>query len=157
VTAERRPFIVGPQEGKTVQVLSNPHRYIALGEQTGGAFGLVETTVLPSPSGPPPHIHRNEDEAFYIVEGNLSLQIEQEVVEAAAGSFVFVPRGTLHRFFNPGTTLARALFIFSPPGFEKFFEEVSQVAPAREDVDMDSIIAVAKRFDMEIVLPSSSR
>ena len=64
---------------------------------------------MPPGGGPPPHIHRNEDETFYIVEGQIDFLLGDETVTGGPGDFVNVPRGTVHRFRNSGTSAAKMI------------------------------------------------
>jgi len=75
-------------------------------EDTGGAFALAEA-ITPPEGGPPPHVHHREDEAFYVLEGELEFMTEDGTIRAGAGSFVHVPKGTLHTYKNVGMTSAR--------------------------------------------------
>ena len=75
---------------------------VATAAQTGGALGLVRQTIAPG-SGPPTHIHRAEDEFFYVVSGEFRVKLGDRIVTAPAQSVMFVPRGTAHTFENVGT------------------------------------------------------
>lgn len=143
-----------PGEGNTVSVLGDQYAYKALGADTGGAYGLVESTVPAGSAGPPTHIHHTEDEALYILGGELTLRIENEVRKAAGGAFIFIPRGAVHAFSNEGDQPAKALVIVSPAGFERAFEAMSRVAPrADTPPDMDRLMAIAKQYNLEIAGP----
>ena len=87
-----RGIVLGAGEGKTISVLGNSYTYKAAKEETGGAYALIEGTVVGD--GPPPHIHTTEEEAFYVLEGELNVLVGQRTVTATAGAFVLVPRGT---------------------------------------------------------------
>jgi mannose-6-phosphate isomerase-like protein (cupin superfamily) len=70
------------------------------------------------PPGPPRwiaplHLHRNDDEAWYVLEGKLCVRVGKDVVEAAAGTAVFVPRGTVHTYWNPGPEAVRYLLVMT--------------------------------------------
>ena len=99
------------------------YNLLATGEETGNAFFQFEA-VVPKGGGPPPHVHRNEDESFYVVSGRLEILLGTSLHEAMAGDFVFVPRGTVHRFKNVGNETAVQLVTFVPAGMDKFFKEV---------------------------------
>lgn len=101
----------------------NQLTFIATGKETGGAFFLAKMDVLPG-GGPPPHIHRSEDESFHVLEGTLTIQVGGETIIASAGDFAFLPRGIAHAFKNTGSTTARALVIITPAGLENYFAEV---------------------------------
>src|SRR5690348_16978394 len=109
-------LFVSPDDGK---VLVNPigGRMVikALAQATGG-YTLHENIVPAGSPGPLPHIHRNHDEAFYVLEGELTIRIGPRTITAPAGSFVVVPRGVVHQPSNPGARPTRALLIFSPAG-----------------------------------------
>jgi mannose-6-phosphate isomerase-like protein (cupin superfamily) len=121
---ERGATQVASGEGKTLWVLGGLYEFKATGEDTRGMFALWETTTPPGNPGPPSHIHHNEDEVFYLLEGELELMVEGRASVVGAGTFVNIPRGTLHTFRNAGTTPARFLGMVTPGGFEGFFEEV---------------------------------
>ena len=155
MTLHDRVFVLQPGEGKTVSVLGDRYTYKAVSEQTRGAYGLVETTAPASSSGPPPHVHPGEDEAFYVLEGDLTVLIADRTISASAGSFAFVPRGTVHTFSNQSASDARFLAIISPAGFERAFEEMADVAPSADQApDMDRLMAIARKYNLEIVGPS---
>ena len=92
------------------------------GKDTLGAYSFVEGIAQPR-TGPEPHRHSREDEAFYVLDGQLEFRVGERIIVAAPGSFVFAPRGIPHTFKNVGTAPARYLVIISPAGLEKFFEE----------------------------------
>lgn len=145
-------IVLGPGEGKTVSLLGGRYTYKAVGRDTGGHYGLVELTAPAGSLGPPPHIHESEEEALYVVEGELKVQIGERTLQASAGTFALVPRGTVHTFSNPAQRPARVLAIVSPAGFEKAFEEMAEVAPrADEPPNMEKLLAIAKKYNLKIV------
>lgn len=83
----------------------------------------------PAP-GPPIHIHEAESEATYVLEGELLLTLKEQSIKASKGAVLFVPRGTKHGLSNPGPGTARILVILTPPGFERFWEEMSNLLKA---------------------------
>lgn len=91
-------------------------------EETGGSLTLVEVTFGPG-AGPPPHVHRNEHEAFYVLEGQVDVLDGTRRLTTGPGSFVFMPRGSHHAFKNSGDTFAKILLLFSPAGFEGYMKE----------------------------------
>lgn len=92
---------------------------------TEGRFTVIEATNPPD-SGPPSHVHRNEDEAFFILEGEYSFHFGSEVVHATTGDFVLLPRGLAHRY-RVGASGGRVLMIFAPAGIDAYFEELASV------------------------------
>ncbi|HWP41844.1 MAG TPA: cupin domain-containing protein [Blastocatellia bacterium] len=138
-------IVLGAGEGKTISVLGDSYTYKAAREETHGAYALIEHTV--AGGGPPPHIHATEEEAFYVLEGELNVLVGERTVTATAGAFVLVPRGTVHTLSNAGAAPARVLVIISPAGFEEFFEEIA--GPP----DLDKIKALAPKYNLKIVEP----
>jgi len=147
-------ILLGPGAGKTVSVLGDKYTFKAADKDTGGAYALWEIATPPTAAGPPAHVHEREDEAFYILEGELTFQIGERTVQAAAGTFAFAPRGIVHKFFNPGAKPAKALVIVSPGGFEKALEEMAQIAPRGDQPpDMEKLLAIANKYGLKILGP----
>ena len=97
--------------------------------QSGGQFSLVEC-VLPREVPVPAHIHTDQDETFYLLEGELEFRIDGQARIAQAGDVVFVPRGTAHEFSTRSATPARYLFLHSPGGLDEFVRISSEPAPS---------------------------
>lgn len=95
----------------------------ATAEDTSGAYSLREFSTPPGGRGARPHVHRNEDEAFYVLEGEITFEVGTIVVPARPGTFVLAPRGVVHCYRNTGLTHARWLTICSPPSTGRVFEE----------------------------------
>jgi quercetin dioxygenase-like cupin family protein len=121
------------------------YRFLVTGAESGSAYFAMEAFVPPG-GGPPPHIHRNEDETFYIVEGTMDFLLCDEHVTGGPGDFVNVPRGTVHRFHNGGTTPSRMILTFSPANMEHFFEETLERALGPDQTVVDNIDEVAARY-----------
>ncbi len=108
-------IFVGPADGKD---LTNP---IGGGlvvkvrdADTAGAYSVHDNTIPPGSPGPRPHIHHRHEEAFYVLEGELTVRVGQRKIVAPVGSFVVVPRGMVHQPSNPGPLPTRVLLVFSP-------------------------------------------
>jgi mannose-6-phosphate isomerase-like protein (cupin superfamily) len=95
----------------------------ATASDTGGLISVCEFTLGPWDSGPVLHMHTSVDEAFYVVTGDLELQLGEERVKATAGGFVWVPRGVAHAFANAGGEPVRVLGFAVPGGIEEQFAE----------------------------------
>jgi quercetin dioxygenase-like cupin family protein len=139
-------------------VLGDLYEFKAVSEDTGGAYAAVEVTATPGLPGPPPHIHHREDEAFYLLEGELELFVEGDTGVVGAGSFVNIPRGMLHTFRNAGAESARFVAVVAPAGFEGFFEEVGEPAtdpssPPAGPPDVEKVLAAAPKYGLEIPPP----
>jgi len=106
------------------------YTFLATGEETNGDYFVMEGLVPPD-AGPPPHIHYDALETFYIVDGQLEIKLGDKVYEAKAGDFVHISKGTPHAFFNRSQKPAKMIFTFVPAGIEKFFEEAFKRATDR--------------------------
>lgn len=147
-------LVLQPGEGRTVSVMGDRYTLKALWGHTRGAWSLTEVGATPGAPGPPPHIHDNEEEAFYVLEGTVRFTIGERTVTASPGTFALVPRGTVHTFANPGPRPARLLVILSPAGFEQAFVELAEVAPrADQPLDMERLLAIARKYNLQIVTP----
>lgn len=125
------------------------------GEQTGGRLALVEI-LAPEGVEIPLHVHRNEDEGFWVLEGELTFRLAGDEVAAGPGDFVLGPRGVPHTY-SVDSGPARLLFLFAPAGFEGFIRESGVPAAARElppaevRPDLDRLTALAAAYGVEIV------
>ena len=95
----------------------------ALATDTGGLLSACEFTLGPWESGPVLHRHTEVDEAFYVVAGKLEAQLDDQRVQAAAGGFLWVPRGMTHSFANAGPEPVQVLALALPGGVEELFAE----------------------------------
>ncbi len=118
---------------------------------TGGALGLV---YMDKPAGemPPLHLHHNEDEGFYVLDGELTLFLPGESVTLRAGEFFLAPRGVPHAY-EVGPDGVRTLVSSAPSGFERFVAEVA----ALEEVDPATLTAVAATHGIDILGPPGAR
>lgn len=121
------PLIVRPEDREGVPTAAGGDVYatLATGEQTAGGYFLTHAIVPPG-GGPPAHIHSREEEAFFVVRGELIFLVDDREVAAPTGTFVHVPRGTKHRFHNPAGSEAELIFWFAPTGIEGLFEELAE-------------------------------
>ncbi len=154
---ETRPYALAREEGRALWFLGTLVIVKATGEQTGGTFGLIDN-LMPAGFASPYHVHRNEDESFYVVEGEMTFYVGEERVKAGPGAYIFGPRGIPHGFRVEGSTPARMLFLAIPSGFEQFVEEVGEPAkeltlPPPEPPDMENLMILAEKHHIEILGP----
>ena len=124
--------------------------------EIGGAYALFELTVPPYGPGPPPHRHAETSEAFYILDGSLTMSVEGQELIATPGSFSFVPPGMTHAYSNPNPAPAKVFKIISPGGFEDFFVEYGQPATTRSNplaevppTDLEKAAKLAEKYGLE--------
>lgn len=131
--------------GRTFFGPGDLYRFLVTGAESSGSYFAMEALV-PACGGPPPHIHRNEDETFYLVDGQCTFRLGDETITAGAGDFVNVPRGTVHCFRNDGTAPMRMIVTFTPAGIESFFEETLEQAVDPTQPPPDNIQDVVARY-----------
>jgi mannose-6-phosphate isomerase-like protein (cupin superfamily) len=99
--------------------MSHP-KVLVRSEQSNGRVGIIESVMPPGATGPPLHKH-DFDEAFFVLEGELTFHLGGELVAVGAGELAFAPGGEPHTFTNRGAAPARFLIVFTPAGFEREF------------------------------------
>ena len=120
-------LFVGPHDGKELPNPIGGRMVVKVrDEDTGGAYSIHDNTIPPGSPGPRPHIHHRHEEAFYVLEGELTVRAGSRTITAPAGSFVVVPRGEVHQPSNPRPEPTRVLLMFSPAGMDLFFEEAAE-------------------------------
>ncbi|GJQ28824.1 MAG: hypothetical protein HBSAPP03_07080 [Phycisphaerae bacterium] len=126
--------------------------------ETGDRFSFTECTVPPQ-SGPPLHVHEREDEAFWILAGEVAFWVNDAKITAPAGSFVYGPRGVPHTFRNLSTTPARMLLLVTPArNFEAFYEKIGGrradgSAPADAEI-VERIMRFAPEHGIRVLGPN---
>lgn len=101
---------------------------LATGEQTGGHYSLM-WQLCPKGSGPSPHYH-DQDEQFYVLDGQITYSVGDRTLVATAGAFVLIPRGTVHSFHVDSDTTT-ILNSYTPAGFEQAIIELGELAATR--------------------------
>jgi mannose-6-phosphate isomerase-like protein (cupin superfamily) len=151
--ASQRPRIVGPADGKSVDLGSIGARMMAWTEETGGDFSLVEHPMPPRSLAAPIHKHSREDEYSFVLEGRMGALLGDEVVYADVGDLAFKPRDQWHTFWNAGDEPCRILEIISPGGFEHFFDElgglVAESQRLRSAPDPAAFVELGARYGLE--------
>lgn len=146
----------GAPDRPVYSVFTGISTFLAIAEDTGGQFSLFDLSVSPL-IGPPPHIHSDQDEAFYILDGEIQLTLGNQTIVATPGTFAYVPRGRRHRFQNLGTAPARMLALTIPSGFEGFFAEEGKPVTDRSNPppprqDLSEIAPIAAKHDTQLAL-----
>lgn len=148
-------LVVPPGEGDAYWSVGDLLTFKIGPQHTNGAWSMAETTVVPG-GGPPPHIHRREDETFYLLDGQMSFMRGDDVFIASTGDAFFLPRDGVHTFHNSGSKPARMIVLAAPCGFEKFMLEFAR--PKAESVDpppvrkedIDRLMATAPKYGIEM-------
>jgi quercetin dioxygenase-like cupin family protein len=147
-----------PGEGEHVWAFGTLATLKATGEQTAGRATVIEQRA-PRGAGSPLHVHRREDEWFYVLEGSITFWVGGDVFEAEAGAFVYGPRDVPHTF-AVSSDEARFLLVTGPSGFDAFMRAAGEPAPsatipppAGPPADMGPLVQLAAGYGIEILGP----
>jgi quercetin dioxygenase-like cupin family protein len=147
VSATNR-FLVQPADGKVV--MEGPVGVITKipGTATNGVISIVEHPVAPRILVPP-HVHQDNDEWSYILEGRIGARIGDAEFIAEAGSYILKPRGIPHTFWNPDDRPARILEIITPSGLEEMFAKFGELG-ARGELTPQTMGATAGQYGSKV-------
>jgi quercetin dioxygenase-like cupin family protein len=123
-------------------------RILVDGDETGGRFSVLDMVEVPPRHMPPLHVHHEQDEWFYVVEGEVTLHLPGRSIACRPGDYVVAPRGVPHAY-EVGERPARWLVTSNPAGFERFVAEVAALAQP----DPERLTAVAREHGIEILGP----
>jgi quercetin dioxygenase-like cupin family protein len=151
-----RPSIVASGEGERIWFTNAEMTVKATDETTDGHLSLLEVNA-PAGHGPPLHVHENEHEAFYVLEGTLEVMVGGERRRAEAGTFAFLPRGIPHTF-KVVEGPARFLTFGVPGGLDGFFRDGGRPAegpglPPPGPLDIQRMLEVGPRYGAQILGP----
>ena len=147
---EQKAFIVHADEGERINAFGSEAIFKLTGENTGGTFTLC-LGVVPPGGGPPPHVHRLDDEIFIIVEGRYNFLIGDTWTEVGPGAVVYLPRGNAHTFRNIGATPSRHWAFLNPSGFETFYLRCAEVFAAPGPPDFARLGAISHEHGYDII------
>lgn len=144
------PTILRPGEGEalgggTVVVKADT-------EATDGKLYLAEASIPPGFPGPPLHRHRSMHDMFYVLDGTLTVRVEDDTLELGPGSFACVPPSVAHTFSNPGDDVVRILNLSTPGGFERYMRELMELAQSG-GMTTEAMGELLARHDTEVVAP----
>jgi len=152
------PIALAADEGEALWFIGSLTTIKASGASTAGRVAVIEH-LSPRGSGSPLHVHHREDEWFYIVDGELTIWVGGQVVNARSGSFVYGPRGVPHTYTVESDT-ARFLVVTEPAGFDDFVRALAQPAAERaippsstEPTDVEAMTRLAADHGIEILGP----
>ena len=159
--AASRTFAHEPGEGEAWWWLGMLATIKVTKEQTGGRYALVEI-LAPDGYEAVLHVHHQEDEGFYVLEGEMTFYVGEQTIKARPGSYLFGPKDVPHSF-TVDSGPARLLFVFSPAGLEGLVGEMGEPARARavppqlegppDESEMERMAAIATRYGAEILGP----
>jgi quercetin dioxygenase-like cupin family protein len=141
-----KPVIRKPYENKGVTLRGSPMAFLVTGEDTKHT-SMFDWTI-PAGFATGRHVHRVQEETFYMLEGECEWHVGDDVVQATPGTYLFIPPGVPHNITNVSDKLARVLMTVSPPGHEHYFEELAKLT-AKGAPDAKAISELRARFDTD--------
>lgn len=156
MSLDRRGFVLGPDGGDATWFMDTRMTVKAGGTQTRGAFTFLEWRA-PLGFGPPAHVHEQEDEAFYLLAGEMEVRCGDDSWAAGPGSFVFLPGRVAHCFVVTAGP-AHGLQVTSPSGFEDYIDLLGRPPghdglPEPTEPDIPAVLAAGERFHLRVVGP----
>jgi len=151
LTASGKVVVYGPGEGEEFRVAAD--RFLRKGDSAhrSEAFSVIEYEGAAGFPGPPPHVHRSFEEAWFILEGKVAFTADGRTISAERGTFLFVPRGVPHTFRVLGERPARWLGIFSPGRYVGLVEELGPLMPVNGPPDSAAVARLFAKYDTEMV------
>jgi len=134
---------------RSLRILGNRVEILVSGETTGGR-STTFTEEVPPGAGPPPHSHRNEDETFFILQGEFEFTENGATVKRRAGESFHARRGAVHGFRNSGTSQGKVLVFVAPAGIDRFFEEISALSMPQ---DAPKLMQIGERYGIAFASP----
>lgn len=147
-------YVLGPGEGRFIDLGDFGMTVKASEAETAGVVSVLEADEPPG-FGPPIHVHHDCAEAFYVLDGEYVMYLEDREVVCPAGSFIFIPRGVRHGF-RVGDVPSRKLNFYFPASMIGYFDDLAS-ALRRDDVRDDELAGIAATHAMEIVGAPSER
>ena len=141
-----KAIIRTPGEGKEVTLAGQPMAFLVTGADSKHT-SMFDWT-LPAGFFTGLHVHRVQEETFFVLEGECEWQVDGQLVRARPGTYLFIPPGVPHNIGNASDKPARMLMTVSPPGHEHYFEELAKVAAAGQ-ADANAIAELRSRYDTD--------
>jgi quercetin dioxygenase-like cupin family protein len=149
-------FLLSPSDGEKIWITGDTLSFKATSAETSGAYTVIEVISLPG-NGPPPHLHENEDESIYVIDGKFEILLGAKTMRAEPGAFVFIPKRTVHRFRCIGDSPGKVLLHFTPGGIEGFFREAGVpvtndgLAPSVDSAEITRTELAGKRYGLRVI------
>ncbi len=152
---------VDTEQGQGLSVVGDTYRILISGEQTDGNYAVIDMLIPPG-GGPGPHAHKDIQEMFYVVEGEIEFKMENGSYTAKKGAFVNIPLGgAVHCFKNTTNDVAHLLCTVVPAGLDRFFQEIGKPVeqgiflppPDLTQEDLEKVKLLAEKYGQELYPP----
>lgn len=139
-------LILNPGGGRPIAVSGARLLLKLASETTDNRLSITEYELPPQFPGPPPHQHKIFEHAWYVLEGDLTVRLNEKILTLTKGSFIFIPRQTVHAFANKSNIMVKVLVIDTPGGFEHYYEELHGAFGDRA-IDQNEIRKIQLTYD----------
>ena len=162
MTINKTITTVDNEQGQSLSVVGDTYRILISGEQTNGNYAVIDMLVPPN-GGPGPHAHKDIQEMFYVVEGEIDFKMEEGNYKAKKGSFVNIPLGgAIHCFRNTTSNIAHLLCTVVPAGLDAFFQEIGKPVdtgtflppPTLSTEELDKLKSLAEKYGQQLYPPN---
>jgi mannose-6-phosphate isomerase-like protein (cupin superfamily) len=144
-----QPIIVKPEQALSIKPFGLDMKVLLSTEATGGAISVLMGWLKPG-EGPGDHVHFNQEEIFFIVEGTFELTVGGQTTTAGPGTLVFIPRNVVHRFKNIGATTGSMLDWTLPGGQDHYFKAISELG-ASGGLTGEKVMEINEKFDTKFL------
>lgn len=161
MTTEKNISTIDNGQGQSLSVVGDTYRILISGEQTAGNYAVIDMLVPPG-GGPGPHAHKDIQEMFYVVDGEIEFKMEGGKYIAKKGSFVNIPLGgKVHCFKNKTGNIAHLLCTVVPAGLDVFFQEIGKPVktgtflppPMLSIEELNKLKAIAEKHGQKLYPP----
>ncbi len=146
-------IVVRAGAGESISAVGVEHLFKLTGSDTGNRLGLSRFVVPPGVVGATPHVHRDHDETFYVLEGVLTVATAEGEIAVLPGDLAYAPRGSVHGFRNAGEDETVALCVYTPPGYEQYFRDVHEAVAGGAELTPELVAELRTRYATEGVTP----
>ena len=146
-----RPVLLRPKDGDRAKIGGNRAQFKVTRQHTGGAFASLEGTLAPGYMGAPPHRHQEIDEVARVLEGELTILVEDQIFRVPAGGWHLRPRGQVHAFWNETRRPVRFIEMYLPGAHEAYMREIGVLLTNNPQPPTGALEAIAKRHDIEFL------
>lgn len=140
-------IILSAGEGQEISVANSKLFLKLTGEAVSDKFSITEYELAPRFPGPPAHKHKVFEHAWYVLEGGLTIQLEDETSILTKGSFIFIPKMTVHAFANQTDAAVKVLVIDTPGGFEKYYDDLQAAFCNGKEMDQAVMRQIQLKYD----------
>ena len=144
--SNEQPIFVDIDAGKIWNIFGLKIVGKIMSSQTNGKYSVVVSTIPPG-RGPPLHVHDNEEELFYVLEGEYEFRCGEQKFRVSKGGLVHLPRKLPHSFRNIGENSGVLMNTMTPGGFERFFEEIDRL-PKDKPLDRKQVQSIASKYSL---------